>query len=182
LVEIFALPDITPLQWQGYNLNIAAGIEDSLINGLKPEWNLHGTNNLNKILNTQEEIELLIDSNNTPPVHHNNLNDNNTNPNNDNSIYFTVKLGDTYYNKKQGFMNPGVQASMYLGNEGEMAYLTLNNNVILNSSINRTANNGAVRFHWGIELMNFYQTNFNFNDTLLFKVNDKNKISFVERL
>lgn len=181
-VEIFVLPDISPLQWQGYNLNIAAGIEDSLINGLKPVWNLHGVKNSSKILNTQEEIELFNDSNNIPQIT-NDINDEIIFPNEDNPIYFNIILGNTYYNSIQGFMNPGVQASMYLGEHGENSTLTLENNVVLHSNINRTANNnGAVRFHWGLELMQFYQNNFNLNDILKFQITGPNTIIFIGRI
>jgi len=187
LVEIYVLPDISPLQWQGYNLNIAAGIEDSLINGLRPEWNLHGTKNSNKILNSQEEIEFIIDTNsksiNLPPNQTINLDNNIIYPNDDTPIYFNVVLGVTYYESAQGFMNPGVEASLYLGNNGDPATLTLENNIVLNSIINRTANsNGSVRFHWGWELMNFYQNNFNRNDILTFQIIDPQTIVFIGQI
>lgn len=41
-VKIFALPDSGEMEYRGFHLNLAAGIEDSLINQLKPKWNKTG--------------------------------------------------------------------------------------------------------------------------------------------
>lgn len=38
-VEIFALPDNGLLKYGGFLLDLAAGLEDSIINELKPAWN-----------------------------------------------------------------------------------------------------------------------------------------------
>lgn len=42
LVHIYALPDDGSMQYHGFHLNLAAGLEDSLIAELKPEWNKAG--------------------------------------------------------------------------------------------------------------------------------------------
>ncbi len=181
-VKIFVLPDNPQLQWKGFNLNIAAGIEDSLIQGLKPKWNIHGNTNSVKLLNTEEELELIVELNdnelNIPPNHNNELSDFEVPPGD--GIYFKIKLGKTYYESNQGFMNPGVTASLYLGEHGENSTLYLPNSMELTSTINRTANNtNAVRFHWGAALSQFYRNNFNLNDTLLFEIIDRNTIKFI---
>ena len=41
-VQIYALPDDGSMQYGGFHLNLAAGLEDSLIAGLKPKWNKAG--------------------------------------------------------------------------------------------------------------------------------------------
>jgi hypothetical protein len=41
-VEIFALPDNGLLYYGGFHVNIAAGLEDNIINALKPVWNNRG--------------------------------------------------------------------------------------------------------------------------------------------
>lgn len=39
LIDVFALPDHGLLQFGGFHLNLAAGLEDSLVNDLRPPWN-----------------------------------------------------------------------------------------------------------------------------------------------
>lgn len=41
-VKIFALPDRGEMEYHGFHLNLAAGIEDSVINELQPQWNKAG--------------------------------------------------------------------------------------------------------------------------------------------
>jgi hypothetical protein len=41
-VEVYALPDNGLLYYGGFHVNLAAGLEDSLIAQLKPEWNKVG--------------------------------------------------------------------------------------------------------------------------------------------
>jgi hypothetical protein len=47
--------DISPMQWGGYNLNVAAGIQDILIKTMKPEWNRAEVSK--KLTNTHGEYE-----------------------------------------------------------------------------------------------------------------------------
>jgi hypothetical protein len=41
-VEIYALPDNGLLYYGGFHVNLAAGLEDSLVNAIKPPWNKMG--------------------------------------------------------------------------------------------------------------------------------------------
>ncbi len=41
-VEIYALPDNGLLHYGGFHVNLAAGLEDSLVSELKPAWNQAG--------------------------------------------------------------------------------------------------------------------------------------------
>lgn len=41
-VEIYALPDNGLLYYGGFHVNLAAGLEDSLVSTLKPAWNKAG--------------------------------------------------------------------------------------------------------------------------------------------
>ena len=41
-VDIHALPDPGDMEYKGFHLNLAAGLEDSLISELKPTWNKTG--------------------------------------------------------------------------------------------------------------------------------------------
>jgi hypothetical protein len=42
LIEIYALPDHGLLYYGGFHVNLAAGLEDSLVATLKPAWNKAG--------------------------------------------------------------------------------------------------------------------------------------------
>lgn len=42
-VEIHVLPDDGLLYYGGFHINLAAGLEDSIIRGIKPSWNSAGT-------------------------------------------------------------------------------------------------------------------------------------------
>ena len=39
MIDVFVLPDNGLLKFGGFHLNLAAGLEDSLINDLRPVWN-----------------------------------------------------------------------------------------------------------------------------------------------
>lgn len=41
-VSIWALPDNGLLRYGGFHVNLAAGLEDSIINELRPVWNMTG--------------------------------------------------------------------------------------------------------------------------------------------
>lgn len=41
-VQIYALPDNGLLYYGGFHVNLAAGLEDSIIKGIKPVWNSSG--------------------------------------------------------------------------------------------------------------------------------------------
>ncbi|HNI69456.1 MAG TPA: GIY-YIG nuclease family protein, partial [Nitrospira sp.] len=43
VVSIFVLPDHGLLKYGGFNLSLAAGLEDSIVSALKPKWNKTGT-------------------------------------------------------------------------------------------------------------------------------------------
>lgn len=42
LLEVFALPDNGLLYYGGFHVNLAAGLEDSLVRELRPPWNVAG--------------------------------------------------------------------------------------------------------------------------------------------
>lgn len=42
VVEVYALPDHGLLYYGGFHVNLAAGLEDSLVASLKPAWNRMG--------------------------------------------------------------------------------------------------------------------------------------------
>jgi hypothetical protein len=42
-VEVYALPDNGLLRYGGFHVNLAAGLEDSIVRDLRPPWNRLGT-------------------------------------------------------------------------------------------------------------------------------------------
>ena len=59
-VRIFVLSHDIPLQWAGYPVNLAAGLEDALVHSLRPLWNGNNRDLLTEtqvleILSTSEE-------------------------------------------------------------------------------------------------------------------------------
>ena len=42
VVEVYALPDNGLLYYGGFHVNLAAGLEDSLVSYIKPAWNMIG--------------------------------------------------------------------------------------------------------------------------------------------
>jgi hypothetical protein len=140
-VKIFILQDLPALQWGGFNLNLPAGLEDSLIFSFKPEWNnTHGI-----IRSTLGELE-----------DQNTIQDTEDISFGPSAIFkrcqvpcgsFKWRLGETYF--KYGFMNPGVKVDSCFGPAGENVNLIFPDNKIFTSVINRTANNNhTVRLHF----------------------------------
>ena len=52
-VRILVLPPTVPLKWGDYPINLAAGLEDALVEAFKPQWN--GSNK--KFLTESQQIE-----------------------------------------------------------------------------------------------------------------------------
>jgi len=63
-VEIYVLPDNGLLHYGGFHLNLAAGLEDSLVLDLEPPWNGGKKESLNPTLNEVELIAPILDGEN----------------------------------------------------------------------------------------------------------------------
>jgi len=95
-VEILALPDSGLMHYGQFHLNLAAGLEDSIINVLKPEWNgQHMTPKETAELSQGEQDE-------TEPAK---------------LKHFALTLQPTYF--QQGFFNVGTGQSSLFGSDGE---------------------------------------------------------------
>lgn len=91
---------------------------------------------------------------------------------------YQITLGQTYYNK--GFINLGVTASQFVGENRENLTLILGNEGEINVNINRNANNNAsVRLYGGNILRSFIQNNFIQNDIIQFQVINPNLIEIL---
>lgn len=168
-VEIWAFTPTIPLQIEGFDINIAAGLEDSLINKFKPEWN--GKNKLADDISDLVELP-------TQAEEQKRLNANNI----QNIVYtFEITLGRTYY--EQGFINvPGNEhegGNIHLGADRESIQILLGNDgEYVDSKINRTANaNGSVRIVGkNSEISRFFKRNFNLMEKVKADILDRNTI------
>lgn len=152
-VDIFALPDNGLLHYGGFHINLAAGLEDSLISSLSPEWNSaypekEDTNNKNQEeFTSTDDSQLILSNDLTHPV-------------------FKLHLHKTYYN--QGFFNVTVDFDRYFGSDNENIEINIREtSQNITGYINRTANtNGTPRIMGGKELKEWFQTNFNIDDLI----------------
>lgn len=134
-VEILALPDSGLLHYGQFHLNLAAGLEDSIVQVINPEWNGGKTEvgiSLPDIPATQPEpFEPIIGT-------------------------FSFTLQPTYY--RSGFFNVGVSSQRFLGADGETIELFLGNrSQPILGSINRRANtNGTPRIMGGTGLRDWF--------------------------
>lgn len=147
VMDIFVLPDQGLLNFGGFRINLAAGLEDTLIHEIMPDWNVAGRN----VLTPDEESEEME----LPPT-------------TDFDIFMTpvlttmeITLGDTYYN--QGFFNVSREYESYFGPHGSAIDIQLGHNgeQTIRGIINRTANaNGTPRIMGYVDLRNWIRANF----------------------
>ncbi|WP_242502907.1 GIY-YIG nuclease family protein [Serratia sp. 1D1416] len=127
-VDIFVLPDSGLIHYGQFHLNLAAGLEDSIISVISPEWN--GIQR--KILKSDEvistEAEIITHSR---------------------TKKFTFNMADTYW--RRGFFNVSAVSSQYFGKDGENIKIVLRDGVSsITAMINRTANpSGSPRIMGG---------------------------------
>lgn len=152
-VDIFILLDNGLLKYGDFRLNLAAGLEDTLIYEINPDWNLSGRN-LIPIDTESEKPELSKEPKPNAeliPV----------------LTTFNILLGQAYFN--QGFFNVGREHSAMLGADNATINIQLGmgSDIIIQGYINRTANkNGTPRIMGGKELRNWIQNNFKSNSTM----------------
>lgn len=161
-VDIYVLPDNGMMHYGPYHLNLAAGLEDSLVAALAPEWNGKDKKILDEAAAASTEAnEYALDDDTRPET---------VPPLQDNTIsviskaatlaqaQFEFKLGTTYQTK--GFFNSGVESSAHLGEDSEKVEIYFSDEVepIL-GLINRTCNaNKSPRIFGGPELRQRFQT------------------------
>ena len=167
-VQIWVYTPTIPLQISGFYINLAAGLEDSLIDKFKPEWNGN-----NKIANDLSDNVELIDINEETALNDQIVNTNEFTPLQ--ASRFTIKLKIASFN--QGLINPGVGVDQQLGAHGEEIKVILENKYIL-SRINRTASPiGTVRIVGNnADIARWFQENFDFGDTVTAYVIDQHTI------
>lgn len=169
-VRIYVFSPISQLQYGDFEINIAAGLEDSLINIFHPEWNSRkGSRPLSEeeereIKEESEDAILTKDTKNieTLPEH---------------GVSFEVPLKETYYN--YGTINPGKSMNQYLGEHDTQIIVYLGNkDEFITSKINKTANkSGAVRIVGNNHhIARWFQENFELGDTVSARIIDPHHI------
>jgi len=173
-ILIFAPP--AKLQYGAYQIDLAAGLEESLIAALNPPWN---GGDIRKITEEAElEAEVAKESEvEEQPSSQSASNAEEPMASSAGIAEFTIKLGPTYYT--QGYINPGVDASEKIGKDGEAIRVDLGDpGLFVLSEINRRANtNGSVRIIGENKtIADWFRKHFNPDDVVKASVLGTNRI------
>lgn len=156
-LDILILIDNGLLKYGNYMINLAAGLEDTLISELKPSWNFTGKNKERK--SNKKSRKPSIKSINPLPKRYLESNT------------FEVTLGATYYYR--GFFNV-LREYSYLFEENSIPIeIRLGGDLsnIIFGHINRTCNkNGTPRIFGGTSLSFWIGNNFNIGDKMKVKI------------
>jgi hypothetical protein len=161
-------PDV-PLQWAEFSINLAAGLEDSLITALNPQWN--GRDSDGGSLQSESSVyeNVAITGSEDPQGENEEI------PTQLPS--FKIKLGAAYYEK--GIINPGVDIDTYIGNNHDPVNIHLGSIGVnaVRSTIDRSQNsNGSVRINGGVQVARWFHKHFRLGDSVIAKVLDRNNI------
>ncbi|WP_063805079.1 GIY-YIG nuclease family protein [Burkholderia ubonensis] len=148
-VELYALPDNGLMHYGPFHLNLAAGLEDSIIRTLVPEWNMTA-GRTRKLAACDEEPEGQEDVDRSPvdetsaasaPV----------------VATFEFMLQPSYW--KKGFFNSGIAASPLLGAGGDNIEIFFGDETApIMGTINRSSTgNNSPRIFGGPELTRRFQ-------------------------
>ena len=152
-VDIFILVDNGLLKYGDFKINLAAGLEDTLIYQISPEWNFSCKNKIE--IDKESNSEKLIDIKNKVETKNQPIQT------------FEVKLGKAYFN--QGFFNVSQKYSDHFGADKTIIEIQLGEDSenIVQGYVNRTANNnGSPRIMGGKTLSDWIQKNYNQDDVL----------------
>jgi hypothetical protein len=151
MVEIYALPDVELHHYGDFHLNLAAGLEDSIIAVLDPEWN-------GGKKTRPDGIEVPVEAEPAPVAVLQPATVSSALPSSGQVVM--VRMGPTYWDK--GFFNIGVEGNDAIGADGQTIELYCGNAPEpLLGSINRRANlNQTPRIFGGKRLRDWVQGNF----------------------
>ena len=161
-VDILALPDNGLMHYGPFHLNLAAGLEDSIIKIIAPEWNggIKGITDEPSLYNQfsdeagNEERPEAITS----------------------SVDYHFNMAPTYW--KRGFFNVPVCSSDEFSHDGDkLTIVNPDGSVVLTAIINRTANKSqSPRIMGGTGLKVFFQANYGIDDAVSFRMLSKNTL------
>ncbi|MDN2677676.1 GIY-YIG nuclease family protein [Janthinobacterium sp. SUN033] len=143
-VEILAMPDFGLLKYGVFHLNLATGLEDSIIKALKPEWNSG---------RTSIAIEILEEAN--PPDQSKEAKLESQAVASADSFQMTIHK--TYY--RTGFFNiPIAWSNPLAGDKADVMIYCGKEKLVVDAKINRIANtNGTPRIMGGTRLKGWFQ-------------------------
>ncbi len=153
-IDIYVLTDSGLLQYGGFTISISGGLEDTLIDALKPDWNITGKPVGDK-----------------SPKYFERPRTNQEKPRDIDSSSFEVILSPTYYN--QGFFNVRKKYSDRFGKDKDPIKILLEHepNRFINGIIDRHANNNSSPRILGRKpLKEWIKSNFNQEDVLLVEI------------
>jgi len=151
-VDIFILPDIRLLHYGGFHINLAAGLEDSLISEISPPWN--GKRREKKP--TRPKIDENITEHSSEEIDEVSSQILEKNPNN---TSFQFKVRTTYFN--QGFFNVPVKYMQAFGNDRDRIEIYCGEEQdLVQGYINRSVNvNDTPRIMGGTQLRQWFHEN-----------------------
>ena len=174
-IEIYALPDTGLLYYGDFHINLAAAIEDSIIQIVNPPWNRSEKEKSEFAANeNHSRIEIFPDK--TPDKIL--LTSTETKLSDNSKSIFKLHLSKTYYH--QGFFNVTREFDCYVGKDEEaIEFHLFDSDVVLHGRINRTANlNGTARIMGGKELKSWFQSHFNIGDVIAVEFLTANSVKF----
>lgn len=161
-VDILALPDNGLMHYGPFHLNLAAGLEDSIIKTINPEWN----GGAKVIID-----ETSIDNDLSGEIYDEVRNEPSTS-----SVDYHFNMAPTYW--KRGFFNVPVSSSNEFSHDGDnLTIVNSDGTVMLTAIINRTANKSqSPRIMGGAGLRDFFQENYKIDDIVSFRMLSKNTL------
>lgn len=145
----FGCIPVDQMSFAGFRINLAAGLEDSIIERLSPPWN-GGKGNEKRTESSEIEEDLSLAGSGVEAVR--------VRPASLGG--FDIKLGKTYWNT--GFMNPGNDVSHLLGKDGDevLIQLGLGGRSIMRTIDRRANTNASPRIYGGAEVRDWWQRHF----------------------
>lgn len=175
-VDIFALPDSGLHNYGGFHVNLAAGLEDSLIASLNPSWN-----GVQRKINDLSGHSKEESSSTTRPVVYEEFPIAQKKPAETNStdvnLKFQFQLHKTYYN--QGFFNVPVAFMDAFGNDHERIEISCGKHAtLIDGHINRSVNKtNSPRIMGGSQLAHWFKNSKNLDDQIEVTVITPNSIN-----
>lgn len=163
-VDILVLPDNGLMHYGQFHLNLAAGLEDSIIKVINPVWNGGSKITAGDPVLNADVSECIFDDNVQIEGEH--------------SAYknHAFNMAPTYW--KRGFFNVSVSSSDEFSHDGDtLTIVNDDGSVILTAIINRTANkSGTPRIMGGVGLKNFFQKYYTIDQTVSYRMLSKNTL------
>lgn len=185
--RIFVFTPIPDLRYGEFQIDLAAGLEESLILAFTPPWNGREGKRLlteeaerEKTEESRQEGGTVNSTDAQPIIGASPLKSASVTARTTRPVSFQIKLGAAYY--QQGIINPGTDASQYLGAHGNPVIIYLGSDSDqVDSTINRTANsNGSVRIIGNNRFIaEWFQENFEPGDIVEAKIQDPQHILLI---